>query len=273
MYAISESKATYLGHIANSPILPSMQRPHVYTLAAIILSIIIGGFVIAFKDPSPLHLPNLPSAKNRTSFPSKSPASATSTFDKKLYSISDPNSIWVVTNKLRPLNPISYAPAGLTAIGSGQQMRAEAAGELVAMFTSARSAGYTLYPESGYRSYNTQQGVYASEVKNFGQAKADSESARAGYSEHQTGWAVDIGSPGCIEDCFGKTPAASWLLDNAYMYGFIRRYPEDKTAITGYRNEPWHFRYVGTALATEMHNKHVETLEEFFGLPAAPNYK
>ena len=193
-------------------------------------------------------------------------------FDKNQYSTTDPSSIWVVVNKQHPLSPINYAPADLTPIGNGQYMRAEAASALVQMVADAKAARYNLTFESGYRSYATQTGVYNNEVRAFGQAKADTESARPGYSEHQTGWAVDLGNGNCIEDCFGKTEAAAWVLTNAYKYGFLHRYPSDKSGITGYRNEPWHFRYIGKTLSQEMRAENVTTLEEFFGLPAAPDY-
>lgn len=151
-------------------------------------------------------------------------------------------------------------------------MRAEAAPALAAMIAGAKDAGYILYPASGYRSYSTQVGTYNAEVNSFGQAKADTESAKPGYSEHQTGWAVDIGSYGCIEDCFAKTPAAKWVLANATKYGFVVRYPLDKDNTTGYRYEPWHIRYVGQELSLEMIKQSMTTLEEFFGLPPAPTY-
>ncbi len=101
--------------------------------------------------------------------------------------------------------------------------------------------------------------------------------ARApGYSEHQTGLAVDLApvpAQGCnLEICFGSMPQGKWLAANCWQYGFLLRYPADKVAVTGYQYEPWHFRYIGIPLATEMHNEGVETMEEFFGLPAAPNY-
>lgn len=211
-------------------------------------------------------------AAKRQQSTSKTTAGQPAGFNKKLYSLDDPASLWVVANKQRPLNPKTYAPTDLATVGNGQQMRSAAAGPLKQLFSGAKAAGYTLVAESGYRSYNYQVTVYNSEVHAFGQAKADTESARPGYSEHQTGWAVDLGSPGCYEDCFGTKPASKWVLANAYKFGFILRYPADKSNITGYRNEPWHFRYVGVYLATEMHKENVETLEEFFDLPAAPNY-
>jgi len=194
-------------------------------------------------------------------------ASTAPTFNKQRYSLTDPTSLWIVVNKNLPLVPASYAPADLVNVGNGQLMRAEAAAAFAELMSAAKSAGYSTLAESGYRSYQTQQAVYNREVQSFGQAKADTESARPGYSEHQTGWAVDIQSPGCQEDCFGKTTAASWLAAHAYEYGFILRYTPAKIAITGYRSEPWHFRYVGKDLASQLQQTS-QTLEEFFGLPA-----
>jgi zinc D-Ala-D-Ala carboxypeptidase len=194
------------------------------------------------------------------------------TFNKSAYSLSDPTSIWVVSNKQRPLSPLNYVPSDLTNVGNGQRLRAEAASSLQTMMQAATKEGLALQPLSGYRSYATQQSVYAKEVASYGQAVADTESARPGYSEHQTGWAIDIGGGGCgIEDCFGNTAEGKWVAVNGYKYGFIIRYQPGKEEITGYRAEPWHIRYVGVELATEM-QKSGQTLEEFFGLPAAPNY-
>jgi D-alanyl-D-alanine carboxypeptidase len=130
--------------------------------------------------------------------------------------------------------------------------------------------------QSAYRSYAAQSADHASLVARDGLKVADNESARAGYSEHQTGLAVDIApvpSNGCnLELCFGTTPQGKWLAANAYKYGFLLRYPADKVAVTGYQYEPWHFRWIGVPLATEMHDDGVQTLEEFFDLPAAPAY-
>lgn len=195
------------------------------------------------------------------------------TFDKNKYSHDDPTSIWVVINKQRPFNPKAFAPSDLVSVGGGQQMRQEAATALAKLIAAAKTEGLAISPLSGYRSYNTQVSVYNNEVKQFGQAVADSESARPGYSEHQTGLAIDVGGGGCgIEDCFGATKEGKWLAANAYKYGFIIRYTAEKQLVTGYRAEPWHIRYIGTDLAAEMQKQGIQTLEEFFGLPAAPNY-
>lgn len=189
------------------------------------------------------------------------------TFDKTKYSTSDPKSIWVVVNKKRSLNPNTYTPNDLVSVGNNQQISKQAADALAALQTGAKQAGLNIQALSGYRSYATQETVYANEVKNYGQAVADSESARPGTSEHQTGWAVDVGGGGCgIEDCFGTTAEGVWLAVHAHEYGFIIRYTAAKQAITGYRAEPWHIRYIGTELAKEMHDKNITTLEEFFNL-------
>jgi len=250
-----------------------MKHHNLIGLGILVLAIIAG---LIWADVR-AHRPNQQTTiqpSSQKSVQTTSPAAQTTApkaFDKTLYSIDDPASIWVVVDKHRPLNPKSYAPSDLTSVGSGQFMRAAAAAAFMKMVADAKTAGYSLSAESGYRSYDTQVSVYGNEVKNYGQATADTESARPGYSEHQTGWAVDIASPGCLEDCFGTTAAAKWVLANSATYGFFQRYPANKSAITGYRNEPWHFRYVGSALATEIVTSG-QTMEEYFGLPAAPDY-
>jgi zinc D-Ala-D-Ala carboxypeptidase len=102
---------------------------------------------------------------------------------------------------------------------------------------------------------------------------SDPTTAPPGRSEHQTGLAIDIGSESgycSLAECFADTPEGQWLAANAWRFGFLLRYPADKIDITGYTFEPWHYRYIGVDLSTEMHERGVTTLEEFFGLPAAP---
>lgn len=199
---------------------------------------------------------------------------AASSFDKSQHSTTDPASPWVVVNKQHPLQPLDYAPTDLTSVGNGQYLRAEAAVALQSMFAAAKNAGLTLTAGSGYRSYATQVTTYQSEVNAYGQAKADSESARPGYSEHQTGWAIDIAGGGCyIEDCFGNTAEGKWAAANAYKYGFILRYTAADVRVTGYRAEAWHFRYVGKTLSTEMHEEGIATPEQFFGISGGSTYQ
>lgn len=205
-------------------------------------------------------------------------------FNKAANSTVKNGSLWQVVNKQRPFDPKEYVPADLVVptiplrsniTGDEKQLRQEAATALEAMYVDGVKAGVDFNVQSGYRSYVLQVNVYGNEVRNYGQTQADSESARPGYSEHQTGLAVDLGTTSgtCeIDDCFASTPEGKWIAANGYKYGFILRYPEGKDAVTGYRYEPWHFRYVGVTLATEMHNQNVQTLEEFFSLPSAPDY-
>jgi D-alanyl-D-alanine carboxypeptidase len=206
-----------------------------------------------------------------TSSPTPTPT-PTPTFNKSQLSIDDPASLWVVVNKTRQLNPKNYAPP-LTALNlpGGGQMRPEAAAALTQMFADYQAqSGAQLKVVSPYRSYNTQVATYNGWVSRLGQAQADRQSARPGYSEHQTGLAVDINTGS--DQGFGATPAGIWLATNSYKYGFIVRYPDGLESVTGYEYEPWHFRYIGVELATEMHVTGVQTLEQFFGLPAAPDY-
>jgi D-alanyl-D-alanine carboxypeptidase len=143
------------------------------------------------------------------------------------------------------------------------------------LFAAAAKAGYPMMLSSGYRSYNYQVSVYNSEVKAYGKAQADAESARPGYSEHQTGLASDVAPANgqCdLRQCFGDTPTGKWLAANAYKYGFVIRYPKDGQATTGYEYEPWHVRYIGVEAATAMHQQGIHTLEQFFNLEAAPSY-
>ncbi len=196
-------------------------------------------------------------------------------FDKSAHSTTNPASIWVIVNKQRAINPTDYAPNDLTAPNVAQRvpgdrsmmLRSPAAKALEQLFAAAKQDGVSLMLASGYRSYNDQVSVYSNYVKTQGQAAADTFSARPGHSEHQTGLAADVEpiNRKCeVEKCFGDMVEGKWLAANAYKYGFIIRYPADKTDVTGYDYEPWHIRYIGPELAAEMKSKNITTLEEFF---------
>ena len=223
-------------------------------------------------DPAPVPTPK--------PAPAPSPPPGDPAFDSSRYSIDDPASLWVVANKLRPLSPGLFVPPDLVVAGvpfiSNPYLRSDAAIAIAEMFAAAAAEGAgAMQIQNAYRSYDTQVRVYGGWVSRVGQATADAQSARPGHSEHQTGLGVDITSlpERCsIEECFGETAQGAWLAGNAWRFGFILRYPADKTAVTGFIYEPWHFRFVGTDLSTEMRERGITTLEEFFGLPAAPNY-
>jgi len=126
----------------------------------------------------------------------------------------------------------------------------------------AKAEGVTLSLVSGYRSYETQQRIYNNYVTSRGVKYADTISARPGHSEHQTGLAFDIGN---LNTTFGNTTGGIWLKENCHKYGFIIRYLKGKEDITGYSYEPWHIRYVGVEIATEIMSKNI-TLEEYLGV-------
>lgn len=181
------------------------------------------------------------------------------------------DSLWLVVNKHRALSPADYVPGDLVHVPVAHTwaplMRAGASNAIVTMFRAASSeAGLSLASNSAYRSYATQQELYSGD---------DNLTARPGYSEHQTGLTMDIGAASghcSLATCFADTVEGRWLNDNAWRFGFLLRYPSDKTHVTGYDFEPWHYRYIGVELSTAMREAGMRTLEEYFGMPAAPSY-
>lgn len=126
--------------------------------------------------------------------------------------------------------------------------------------------GLSLWIASGFRSYATQSQLFQQYVDAHGVAEAETFSARAGHSEHQSGLAMDVNS---ISDSFAYTNEGIWLHNNAWRHGFILRYPRNKQGVTGYIYEPWHFRYVGYDLARKLYNNGSWlTVEEYFGIPS-----
>ncbi|GAA1948087.1 M15 family metallopeptidase [Microbacterium aquimaris] len=197
-------------------------------------------------------------------------------------SLDDPSFEWVVVNKARPLDPIDYRPEALVAPDGvrnipGTAMRPAVSTALSAMVTDAAAAGVgEIALLSGFRSYGTQVDTYASHVASRGEDGADTISARPGHSEHQAGLAADVvacdaGGCGGLDDLAG-TPQGDWVAAHAWEYGFVVRYEDGFTDVTGYSPEPWHLRYVGADLARHYTEGGWHTLESFFGLPAAPDY-
>lgn len=132
------------------------------------------------------------------------------------------------------------------------------------MKSDAASVGLNIYIASGYRSYSYQETLYNNYSAVSGVAGADTYSARAGHSEHQTGLCFDLNS---VDDSFAYTDEGKWIQENAYLYGFVIRYPKGKEEITGYQYEPWHLRYVGKELAYELyHQGNWITMEEYYGV-------
>lgn len=178
----------------------------------------------------------------------------------------NPSSIDVVINKKNCFNPINFVPSDLTSY-NGYLVSAKILPSLKAMFNAAASAGKPLGLTSAYRSYSDQVVTYNNWVAvNGSYAAADTVSARPGYSEHQTGFAVDISGSGSSLNGFASTVQYTWMKSNAHKYGFVQRYKTGYESITGYSAEAWHWRYVGATVATDMKNRGVHTLEQYWGI-------
>lgn len=165
--------------------------------------------------------------------------------------VREPGALDVLVNKYNAL-PSSFRPK-LELLDSrftsyAAYLQPDACRAFTQMAEDARTEGIWLYCVSGYRSYDYQQTLYQSYTARDGQRLADTYSARPGFSEHQTGLAVDINTSSSSAH-FEDTAQYRWLVENSWKYGFILRYPQGKAHITGFRFEPWHYRYVGSELA------------------------
>jgi LAS superfamily LD-carboxypeptidase LdcB len=178
------------------------------------------------------------------------------------------NSITILVNKYNKL-PSTYVPNNLVMINSkyatkNLELVKEARDAFEKLCYDASKEGLVIKATSTYRSYSYQADLYNLYVKKDGVNRADTYSARPGYSEHQTGLAIDISGDGHYLDDFINTEEFTWVSKNLYKYGFIIRYPKDKSNITGYKYEPWHLRYVGTDIATYIYKNNI-TYDEYYG--------
>ena len=201
-------------------------------------------------------------------------------YDFILNIISDPNNYTFTTSKGfsgKVVNGVTYIDGVLIANKTyslpesyGNGLTSATQNAFNKMKSDASGQGFDLYIGSGYRSYYDQKYIYNNYVKRDGQVQADTYSARAGHSEHQSGLAFDVcerGTSACIWSGFDDTLPAKWINENCYKYGLILRYPKGKDNITGYMYESWHFRYVGVELATKLYNNgEWITLEEYYGI-------
>ncbi len=174
--------------------------------------------------------------------------------------------ILVIVNKYHALSS-NYIPNLTTMENSytsvaGAKMEVEAYEHFKEMVDAAKLEDIKLFNVSAYRSYATQDTLYTNYVKRDGVDGADRYSARPGHSEHQTGLASDINTASSKAH-FENTKEYSWLISNSYKYGFILRYPENKEYLTGYKFEPWHYRYVGVEVATYIHEHNI-TYDEYY---------
>lgn len=169
----------------------------------------------------------------------------------------------IIVNKTYGL-PSNFAPNNLEDINGYIKVVNFVKDAFLELSSDAKAIGLNIYASSGYRSYSNQEYIYNNYAKRDGIEKADTYSARAGYSEHQTGLAIDVNT---VDMTFDNTSESKWLRENCYKYGFVIRYPKGKEGITGYMYEPWHIRYVGKELASKLYKDgDYITFEEYFGI-------
>lgn len=239
-----------------------MRKKIVLLIIAVVLA--AGVYFVFFKNDDAQPVENTQSSNGQSA-----PANL-SNEEASRYTIDNQSSIYFIVNKKRAL-PSSFVPENLVTVGK-EQLRSDTSTAVNGLLSSAKKSGINLYVISGYRSFAEQTKTYNGYVKADGRAKADTYSARPGHSEHQTGLAVDVGTGSCdLQKCFGETKGGKWLAEHAAEFGFIIRYQDGKDNLTGYQYEPWHIRYVGTELADKL-SKSGQTMEQFFGLPAATSY-
>ena len=168
--------------------------------------------------------------------------------------------------------------SSMTLYGKEIELRKYPAMATEALIKELHALGYTdIVVTSGYRSYSYQQSLFNTYTEQEmaahpGWTREQAEqlvltySAAPGTSEHHTGDVIDLISTNYVslDETFAQNPAYAWLVNNAHHFGFILLYPKDKTHITGYSYEPWHYRFVGVKAATEIYEQGL-TLEEYLG--------
>ncbi len=187
-----------------------------------------------------------------------------------------PESLTVLVNRAFLL-PSSYEPKDLVIpdvkfdtkiVTDKHYMRKVAATALEKMVKAAKKKKLKIVGVSGYRSYDRQKQVYDQSAKLNGKTHADKYCAVPGSSEHQTGLSIDVSTKEVRYSLlpeFAQTKESKWIEKNAHIYGYVVRYPKNKSKITGYNYEPWHLRYVGPKVATYLYENKL-TLEEYYNV-------
>lgn len=232
---------------------------------------------------TPTPIPTMEVVPTQTPQPTPVP---TASFDTSGYDTTAFGSITQVVNKQHGLTaadvPSDQVFVGVNATIEKMTIRKEANEALIPMFEQAKADGIDLYVNEAYVSYYYQNDLYTNYAKLVGKEFADMVTPHQGFSEHQTGLAVDIvsrenGNWTHLNSSLRskhdasvceESQAALWLKEHAHEYGFIQRYPEGKESITGYYGQWWHYRYVGNDLANYMHDNDL-CMEEVFGMEAA----
>ena len=188
-------------------------------------------------------------------------------FYKNIKLIENPDDVLVLVNKNNQLLS-SYIPKDLESISlkyanKDKYLKKETKIAFEKLSEDASKLGYRIVAVSAYRDYNYQNELFNYYVKEKGLNYALECSAKPGHSEHQTGLALDVEGSNKDYDNFENSKEFIWMKDNAYKYGFILRYPKGKEHITGFKYEPWHYRYVGNEIAKYIYENNL-TLEEYF---------
>jgi D-alanyl-D-alanine carboxypeptidase len=167
----------------------------------------------------------------------------------------------MVGNSYRPRDLVPISQAG---IAGGGSVREVAIDDLRALGNAARANGTPVANLSAFRGYRQQVNLFNGYVEAYGYEEAITFSARPGHSEHQLGLTIDFmteGGPSSLAGDWATTPAGRWMKNNAWKFGWLMSYPKGKMAVTCYSYEPWHYRYVGRALAKEIHDSGLTTRE------------
>lgn len=176
--------------------------------------------------------------------------------------VTDVDDLCLIVNKYFRL-PDDYAPTDLVEV-DGRVMGKVTAEAYVQMRDTAKAEGFSVSVSSAYRSIADQQAIYAKFLAEEGSVEeVDKTCARPGHSEHHTGLAIDVQGriPGG-HNIVG-TPEAAWVKENCHRFGFILRYQPEIVDVTGYASEPWHLRYVGVDISTDMKDRGIKSLEEY----------
>jgi len=188
-------------------------------------------------------------------------------FYENIKVVKNPNDTLVLVNKNNKLKndfiPNNLIKLDLNYSNDEKYLKKEAALAFYQLSSDAKKLGYRIIVVSAYRSYTYQEKLFDYYIKEKGFNYALNCSAKAGHSEHQTGLAIDVEGSNFDYDLFDESKEFEWMKHNSYKYGFILRYPKGKEHITGFKYEPWHYRYVGKEVAKDIYEKNI-TLEEYF---------
>ena len=187
-------------------------------------------------------------------------------FYKNIKEVTNPESLVVLVNKNNRLKE-DYVPLNLEKIDLAfateeKYLRKEAREKFEQLSQDAKNLNYKIIATSAYRGYEYQEKLHHYYKETKGVEYADLCSARPGHSEHQTGLSVDVTGSNQDYNLFEETPEFVWMQKHAHEYGFILRYPQGKEKITGFKYEPWHYRYVGEEVAKIIYENNW-TLEEY----------